>query len=95
METPANHMTPTKIGEIAEEKLGMLNNVTVEIRCVFSGDRRLGQSRTGFCEVVFASNCFAAFSVLVDLELFYWGKIFKILKHVESPELYKNEEKDS
>ena len=34
METPANHMTPTRIGEIAKEKLGTLDNVTVEVRCV-------------------------------------------------------------
>lgn len=32
METPANHMTPTRMGEIATEKLGALENVTVNVR---------------------------------------------------------------
>lgn len=34
METPANHMTPTKFAEIAEQKLGSLDKVTVTVRSV-------------------------------------------------------------
>ena len=36
METPANHMTPSRIGEIAKEKLGTLDNVTVDIRYAYT-----------------------------------------------------------
>ena len=32
METPSNHLTPTRFGEIATEKLGKLERVTVIVR---------------------------------------------------------------
>ena len=33
MEAPANVMTPTRFAEIASEKLGPLDNITVRARC--------------------------------------------------------------